>query len=54
MASEELDSAVSTEEEEEEDGEEGVDDPAARPLAPAILKAPNAKQKPGKVCELQK
>ena len=33
-----------------EEEEEGTpQDPAAKPLAPAVLKAPTAKQKPGKV-----
>lgn len=34
---------------EEEEEEEGTQDPAAKPLAPLVLKAPTAKQKPGKV-----
>ena len=38
---------------ETEEEEEGMQDPAAKPLAPVVLKAPSAKQKPGKVLVMQ-
>ncbi len=49
IAPESSEDEYNKEEGEEQDEEEGTQDPAAKPLAPIVLKAPTAKQKPGKV-----